>query len=138
MLKPCNTENMQKFVDALRSGNYVQGQNALERMDASGKMTNCCLGVACRVAIANGLALEVIRKEGVGATHFDEETAFLPKRVKDWLGVETGNPVLKAFDPDTMVEGVDLDILTATFLNDTHNYTFSQIADAFERTYLTA
>lgn len=135
-LKLCNTENMRKFVEALRSGDYVQGQNSLEYTDISDKVTNCCLGVACRVAIKDGLALQVNSSGAVsGATYFADETAFLPHAVQDWLGIATGNPVLKAIDPMAL-DRLSEELLTATYLNDSGLCTFSQIADAFERTYL--
>lgn len=136
-LKPCNTENMQKFVTALRSGDFQQGQNALEYTDLSGKVTNCCLGVACRVAVKDGLELQVTNSGADNhATYFAGETAFLPYEVQKWLGVATGNPVLRAIHPDSMFDDADFDLLTATYLNDSGNFTFNQIADAFERTYL--
>ena len=39
-----------KWVAALRSGEYIQGKGALERVVEGGTLHNCCLGVLCRVA----------------------------------------------------------------------------------------
>ena len=47
-----NKENIQKWVDGLLSGEYEQGRGKLNK---DGKF--CCLGVACEVAIKNGLNL---------------------------------------------------------------------------------
>ena len=44
MLNP----NAQKWVDALRSGEYTQGQSCL-RKTVEGVSTFCCLGVACDI-----------------------------------------------------------------------------------------
>lgn len=127
MLKPCNTENMRKFVEALRSGEYTQGQDALEYVSNNGTILNCCLGVACRVAVKDGLNIEISIKSS--ARTFDGAGGFLPESVQDWLGIEGRNPAL-----DIGRDGVSHG---ATHLNDTDRWTFAQIADAFERTYLT-
>lgn len=36
-----------KWLTALRSGEYQQGKNALKRIDQNGNVQYCCLGVAC-------------------------------------------------------------------------------------------
>lgn len=43
-----NPELKAKWVAALRSGNYLQGHGALERV-VNGISYNCCLGVLCRI-----------------------------------------------------------------------------------------
>lgn len=42
-----NPEFKKKWVEALRSGEYKQGQGALHRADED---TYCCLGVACKIS----------------------------------------------------------------------------------------
>lgn len=45
-----NTELLQKWVDALRSGKYPMGYGRLAPRDDEGNESYCCLGVACEVA----------------------------------------------------------------------------------------
>jgi hypothetical protein len=68
--------NAQKWVDALRSGKYRQTVKVLRNV-----FGYCCLGVACEVAIKNGLQLKV---EG---DLFDGKGSWLPERVTKWLGL---------------------------------------------------
>lgn len=134
-----NKENIRKVVDALRSGDYVQGKGTLEYKDENGVAKNCCLGVACRVAMANGVALDVQESttemvRGYSKLRFFNhnelvfgETGYLPKTVRDWLGVPFKDVSLMT-DPGGYSR-------TATYMND-NDYSFEQIADAFERTFL--
>lgn len=143
MPKLCNTENMRTFVAALRSGEFQQGRNKLEK-NVDGVVVHCCLGVACRVALANGVEMEITSKPDAftrdAITSFHGNSSFMPPKVSQWLGLagsgsdydKTGwpeNPALVAED------GVEY---SASVLNDERLYTFDQIADAFERTYLTS
>ena len=47
-----NKENLRKWVEALRSGKYVQGTGTNYNAKSD---TYCCLGVACHVAEENGV-----------------------------------------------------------------------------------
>jgi len=121
-----NKENIQKWVDALRSGEYEQGKGGLRKKKDN---TFCCLGVACDISgvgdwkTDNVWYLEYYVDEDCGGS----SSADLPDQVSDWLGIPSGSPELK-----TQV-GEMTDAIT---LNDDSGYTFSQIADAVERTYL--
>lgn len=140
-LKTCNTENMRTFVAALRSGEFQQGRNKLEK-SVDDVVLHCCLGVACRVALANGVEIEITVKPKAdtqdSVTSFHGDSTFMPPKVSNWLGLAnsgdydecgwSGNPGLVADD------GLEY---TASTLNDEKGYTFAQIADCFERTYLT-
>lgn len=139
-LKTCNVENMRTFVAALRSGEFQQGRNKLEK-SVDGVVLHCCLGVACRVALADGVELEVILGADTytqdSVTSFHGNSSFMPQRVSKWLGLVVRdysncgwqeNPGLFADD------GLEY---TASILNDEKGFTFDQIADCFERTYLT-
>ena len=70
------TENQQKWVAALRSGDYEQGRGSLQRGDKY-----CCLGVACVVAEINGVS--VTKFEG----EIDGGGLWSQKAVKDWVGL---------------------------------------------------
>jgi hypothetical protein len=121
-----NVENMGLWAGALRSGDYEQGANVLHNVDNN---TWCCLGVACDVAIKNGVQLGTkIEAEKVQysdeekptgrVTNFGGAVAFLPYQVIDWLDVDSNNP--KLCD------------LRATWLNDIGNRSFNEIADLID------
>lgn len=64
-----NTENMAKWAEALESGEYEQGRNHLAIIGEdteSGKTFYCCLGVACEVAIKNGVELSKTQRRDTG------------------------------------------------------------------------
>lgn len=117
---PANlTPNQLKWVEALESGDYKQDniKGALTNLDRDGNPeSHCCLGVACEVAIANGLDLAVeavpsVRRYGVTA-----EVAYLPDEVQEWLGVDTNSPIIGD--------------VSAVVRNDNCQQTFAEIAAA--------
>lgn len=128
-------ENIRKFVAELRTTTKTQGQRNLIRHLDDGTTEYCCLGIACEVAIANGLDLErgVYRYEdGLTVDQFRNNPggvfvdAVLPETVVHFYG-------FGATDPGLLEE--DGTVSTAITLNDENNYNFNQIAAAFERTY---
>lgn len=128
-----NLGNIRKWVDALRSGEFQQGTQALNR---NGKF--CCLGVACEVAIRNGLALEVkpgdidcdcdLHQNMEEIISYNGDATVLPEAVKEWLGLERSNPSVE-YDGDYSEN-------LAT-LNDSGLKDFAQLADIIEANYLT-
>lgn len=74
------TENTKKWVKALRSGKYAQRRGYLQK---DGKF--CCLGIACEVAIENGVLLERTTTE-IAETRYNGCSGVLPKPVIEWLG----------------------------------------------------
>lgn len=90
MLNP----NAQKWVDALRSGDYAQGRDTLTEVSVNGIMRHCCLGVACQVAIADGVPITTFTRPGC-VEYLDSEdpegngysTTTLPPAVESWLGI---------------------------------------------------
>ena len=115
-----NLENIRLWVTALRSGDYRQGIGSLYNISSG---TYCCLGVACEVARANGVALEIADDpEPGGDRAYDNESAFLPSKVQAWLGVDSRNPII--------------DGNHATEWNDGLCASLDKIADAIEREYL--
>lgn len=83
-------ENAEKWVAALESGEYEQAKNVLHRKTEDGD-SFCCLGVACDVAIKNGLTVDVEEgedREG-GFVRYNGIGHFLPSEVASWLGVRT-------------------------------------------------
>lgn len=144
-----NKENIRKLVDELRSGNRVQGFGTLEYTDTDGVTKNCCLGVACRVAMANGVNLiaalgttmTIRPNELVNRVKFLEPGGgsenYLPQAVEEFFGFESADPII-------LVDGVPRH---AANVNDEQEYDestdkyqykndFSVIADGFEKMYL--
>lgn len=127
-----------KLVHALRTTKKQQGRSRLARYLNSRKREYCCLGIACEVAIKDGLKLkhnkETIAFYG-GKTEtvttygddYDSSYSLLPGNVVEYYGFNSSDPRLVTADGDAS---------SATFLNDDLRYNFEKIADAFERTYL--
>ena len=106
-------ENAKKWVAALRSGNYEQGRGALCR---EGKY--CCLGVACVVAIENGLEVTAVKElSDREIVLYDKQFSFPPTSVQKWLGLYT----------KCGSDSVDLVVA-----NDNDGLSFSEIADLIE------
>jgi hypothetical protein len=78
-------ENAQKWVAALRSGEYKQCAGMLTKLDGDKVIGHCCLGVACEVAIANGVELKV--EDCETRRIYNDDDAVLPDPVVEWLGL---------------------------------------------------
>ena len=114
--------NRQKWVEALRSGNYKQGQKRLHTDDGF-----CCLGVACDIS---GLG------EWKESCYDTNDVNVIPSFVKlsnevmDWLGAITHECSIFMVDEEDVIA-----INFLTNLNDS-DWTFEQIADIIELGYL--
>ena len=117
MLNP----NAQKWVDALRSGKYVQGQSCL-RKTVEGVSTFCCLGVACDVYAqeVGGSWGPMDQRRDVKFTDPEKSVAsgFLTPAVTKWLGL-------------LWIDGRNVKH-SLSRLNDFDHFTFTQIADFIE------
>jgi hypothetical protein len=83
-MRKLDPEKKALWVAALRSGEYEQGKNHLAVRQADGTFAFCCLGVACEVAIKNGLPLAV--REDVGMRRLYEGLSSHPPYVASrWL-----------------------------------------------------
>ena len=109
-------ENAKKWVADLRSGKYKQGKGSL---NCDGKL--CCLGVACEVAIQNGVKVQVIKTK-IDDASYDGGFGFLPESVRDWLGLRTVDGEYKTGD---------CHYTSLAKLND-KGKTFAEIADIIE------
>lgn len=109
----------QKWVDALRSGNYEQGRNALR----SSNNEYCCLGVLCDLAVKEGVAQERLLTYGsVSNYYYDGANALLPGSVIKWAGLDY--PAVSVVYNDKPV--------WLNALNDAKGLTFDEIADLIE------
>lgn len=124
-------QRVQLLVDALRSGEYVQGNGALHDIMPNGSSKFCCLGVACQVAIKNGLPLHTeLRSRGMmyGDNLNEMRGGVLPDTVAEWFGFDDYSPdILDAVAGQTL----------AVDANDGLRWDFNRIADGFERAYIT-
>lgn len=118
MLNP----NAQKWVDALRSGKYEQVQHSL-----SWDGRYCCLGVACELAIKDGVSLVVEESEkGISSSKiYSGEENILPCAVVAWLGLQSPDGAYLCS------KGEDHILTTLTTKND-NGASFSEIADIIE------
>ena len=122
-----NEERLRLAIEALRSGNYVQGMNQL-RMDlGEDGYQHCCLGVLTEVALAQGH----ITVEDLPDGEFWGHLAVLPYVVWKWYGLNCADPFLGP-EPGTVIAESRVG-LTATEANDDAGWDFKEIADAFER-----
>jgi hypothetical protein len=123
------TEIKEKWVNALRSGEYEQGQGVLRSSDKF-----CCLGVLCDLYLNEVLDPDSYwQTDEFGKTwftSFDRERGedydveeFLPDVVIEWSELTNSDP-----------EVIDKDECNSTIsrLNDT-DYTFMQIATIIEK-----
>jgi hypothetical protein len=110
-----NPQIKQKWVDALRSGEYQQTQRLLH--DENGF---CCLGVLCDLYLKeNQLEWEPSRHNG-NVYMFQDMVASLPLSVVEWAYLDDSNPPVNAGD-SSLAE-----------LND-NGSAFIEIADLIEK-----
>jgi hypothetical protein len=117
-------DNVQKWIEALRSGDYKQNYNCALNLDG----TYCCLGVACEVyqKEVGDLDINTIPADPHSAGKeiivivYDGNSNFLPEKVIKWLGLRTSNG---SYDDNKRSLTVD---------NDRKRKTFLEIADIIE------
>lgn len=139
-----NKDVADRWVAALRSGNYQQGRGALasrERDTSKGELEfgpdkYCCLGVLCEIALQERVPIETVESspgnvigprsdQWMRSRSYDVATDFLPPSVQSWAGMETndGTPTNDVGEP------------SLSDLNDDDHYSFSQIADFIEENW---
>ena len=110
-----NKEVKSKWIEALRSQEYNQSFDRLR--DKNGY---CCLGVLCDIhAKETGNEWVDMVKPIPCGKYYLGHVSNLPKEVIKWAGLEKQNPMLT----------VDM---SASSCNDSHEYTFNQIADLIQ------
>jgi hypothetical protein len=131
-----NKDRVKLWIQALRSGEYTQCQNVLEYVEEdddgvfTGKKRHCCLGVAQRVALANGYIDQDESSLEWGSEGMDYDIA------RNWFGFTEemggGDPDLGHFT-DTDGELISASCVQA---NDDLGWSFQAIADALEARYV--
>jgi hypothetical protein len=108
-----NPQIKQKWVSALRSGEYQQGQLYLRTNSGF-----CCLGVLCDLyGKENNVEWNLVEDEDSNYYRFQGNAASLPFSIVEWSGIEGTNPAI-GFIP-------------LSVLND-RGSTFNEIADVIE------
>ncbi len=131
-------ERAMLLASELRSGKYKQGHDRLTTIREDGWEYDCCLGVACKVAIRYGVSLQMqgtlitlasessercIMYNGVERTTLTD----IPE-VRNFFDFKSSSGLIKEALPNRdSDEGYRSDI-ELTDLNDS-NFTFDQIAD---------
>ena len=111
-------DNRKRWVEALRSGEYMQAQEVL----CDGKGGYCCLGVLCEVY--EGETGEVLPKIEDGRYDVTDESLGNLEQVREWVGLRNPEGFFKR------VEGVPYTSLT--LLNDESRWDFHKLADFIE------
>ena len=142
LLNKMNPEIKQKWVNALHSGKYEQGNGKLY----SGQ-GYCCLGVLCDLySKENNLKWEfrgddVIKTEDEVVPsefqdcdyfYFDGESEFLPESVKEWAQLSANNPQVKVKLEDKEDARFYFDEIAN--LNDA-GYSFTQLAEIIDKQF---
>lgn len=135
-----NPEVKDKWLTALRSGKYEQGKQRLQTAD--GKF--CCLGVLCDLyaketgtkwtKIKNDSLVNICKCDSCREANnnsgltiaFMDKDSYPPDEVVAWAGLPSHNP-----DAVFLDDGV----MSLSLANDLKGQTFSDIADAIERTF---
>lgn len=127
-------ERTKLLVNGLRSGRFPQisAQLGIAEDTVAFEVGGfCCLGVACEVAIENGLEIsKTINADGV--ISYDGSAEILPESVKAWYGFDDTNPKLCEIKYSTG----EINEIDATEANDEKSWDFQQIALAFEQWYV--
>lgn len=112
------------WADALAGGRFTQGSRYLTSKNNAGVQGDCCLGVLCKLALADGVPLTVGPHADGGestATAYDRSPCILPGSVIQWAGMSSGS--------GRLASGIEL-----TFLND-HGLNFKGIAEIVREHY---
>ena len=110
-----NKDIKKKWVDALRSGEYTQGRDALKNGDGQ----YCCLGVLCDLAAREGVVKETAK---YGEFYYDGASSLPPVSVMSWASL---NDIFKRVEYKNVPVPLDA-------LNDSYCLTFNEIADLIE------
>lgn len=114
----------------LRTDEFEQGMGNLTSRSQN-KDRDCCLGVECKLAIKDGLHLDVVEMPN-GTVYYNGRGDFLPLKVLEWgdfKDFDTGFNI-EVFEPTG--EYSETIRYSLSSLNDA-GLTFSQIADLIER-----
>lgn len=130
-----NPEVKQKWIDALRSGDYEQGSEKLRGVNGY-----CCLGVLCDIYSREHDTQWVFKGYDENADennphpmdywYFDGQSEFLPYSVMDWAGLKNHNPNVRIYCSNDEDEDFYTDEIAN--VNDS-GYTFMDLSKIIEQ-----
>jgi hypothetical protein len=139
-------ERRRALVSALKSGKWVQTCGALRRGGEHGPGGGfCCLGVACEMAIKDGLGLPVVPSISGRYTYgttADSSQVKLPEVARQWYGFRDRDPSLQVPQRYVNISGWVAVYwqpnweAAASTLNDNAKLTLPQIGECFQYTFL--
>lgn len=119
-----NKEIKEKWITALRSGEYKQGTGYLCRAQ---EKEYCCLGVLCNLAMKEGICkisnYEKIVSCETNMVRYDGNNSFVPSSVQEWAELDNQNPMI--------YDGIENTTLATH--NDNKGRNFNEIADLIEK-----
>ena len=113
------------WVEALRSGAYRQGTDALRQRKDDGIDSFCCLGVLCDLAERAGVVTHY-QDEYLHLYGAEANGGSLPDEVIEWAGLDS---------PDPSIE-YDGSMPDLSELNDHYQLSFKRLADLIEERQL--
>jgi hypothetical protein len=123
-----------KWVKALRSGKYKQGETYLKQFNDNGQAKHCCLGVLCELYNDSmkknhkkTLSTKIRSKHSTDCVTFNNKEGELPKVVMKWADIYDPIGRFEAENPDY---GTDMYCLAD--LNDSGKK-FTTIANIIEK-----
>jgi hypothetical protein len=142
-LTPEQRERVTEWVKRLRDPAKLQGRCQLTRIMGADSKHQCCWGVACDYGVESG-QLGYKRVGSIGYYRLMSETdaeynyysGMPPEQFTAWMGLP-GDVLhrMECNEGGCMHSDYNIPDYLA-HLNDAHDYTFSQIADVIERTWL--
>jgi hypothetical protein len=146
-----NKQVIEKWADALESGQFEQAENCLRTSPTDNYF--CCLGVLSELfRLETGQGEWKQRhdgKRGIDVTVFEldgvEEKDYLHPKVVQWAGLGDKDPVIgKCYgeyydeegEPYDMIASRAFDMMTASQANDTRQEDFATIAGRVRATFL--
>lgn len=124
---------LNKWVPALRSGEFKQGKGALKAVDPLGNAEHCCLGVACELADLPMVELTPRQRERFP----DIPSQFTVYTIKGDVELGVSQKLAQKIGLrdayGDFTEGGSVVGTMLPTLNDEDNFTFNDIADVIER-----
>lgn len=131
---------LELWAGALESGEFRQGRGRL----CSDTARYCCLGVACEVAMRNGLPLtktlppggNSYRYQGDANDPWSMSSAYLPQEVSFWYGFHLLEERDRRGNPYVGRDSGDGDLVRAAAANDDLGWGFRRVAAGIRDLYV--
>ncbi|NJO64368.1 MAG: hypothetical protein HC836_41230 [Richelia sp. RM2_1_2] len=132
-----NQEIKQKWIVALRSGNYKQGRELLCIVNEKKEEEYCCLGVLCEIAAKENI-VEKTKFLDCDFFRYGISGYVLSTEVMSWAAIDSSLAELPAnlcFHKDGGIISCNHNSkpINLGVLNDAYNLTFDEIADVIEK-----